>query len=151
MSLIFPYTPEKTVRPIWPLGGRTERPRPIIIVSLIGPTGTVVDDAQLDTGADDTVFPEHAATKIGIDLSNAPTGTAAGVGKVGATLRYAEVKLRISDGIEFREWPARVGFTSAPLHRPLLGFAGFLQLFTATFYGESEQVELTVNNLYPGT
>lgn len=58
--------------------------------------------------------------------------------------------LRISDGHEHREWPARVGFTSAPLHRPLLGFAGFLQFFTATFDGVRELVELTVNSSYPG-
>ncbi len=38
--------------------------------------------------------------------------------------RFAEVMLRISDGRENRDWPARVGFTAAPLHRPLLGFAG---------------------------
>ena len=35
--------------------------------------------------------------------------------------------------------------------RPLIGFAGFLQFFTATFHGDREQVELTVNALYPGT
>jgi hypothetical protein len=65
-------------------------------------------------------------------------------------LRYAEVVLRISDGQEHREWPARVGFTSAPLHRPLLGFAGFPQFFTASFHGDRELAELTVNAAYPG-
>jgi hypothetical protein len=33
----------------------------------------------------------------------------------------------------------------------LLGFAGFLQYFTATFFGDLEEVELTVNAAYPGT
>jgi hypothetical protein len=32
-----------------------------------------------------------------------------------------------------------------------LGFAGFLQYFTATLHGDREQVELAVNALYPGT
>ena len=33
---------------------------------------------------------------------------------------------------------------------PTLGFAGFLQFFTATFYGDLEEVERAVNRLYPG-
>ena len=32
----------------------------------------------------------------------------------------------------------------------LLGFAGCLQFFDALFHGEREEVELTVNGLYPG-
>jgi hypothetical protein len=31
------------------------------------------------------------------------------------------------------------------------GFAGFFQFFTATFDGDREHVELTVNALYPET
>ena len=44
-----------------------------------------------------------------------------------------------------------VGFTSAPLRRALLGFAGFLPFYSAHFHGDREEVELTVNTLYPGT
>src|SRR5262249_19241984 len=144
MSLRFPYTPFPTKKPLWPLGGRSERPRPVLLVTVIGPTGTQVELALLDTGADDTVFPEDVAALIGVDLTNAPTGEAAGVGQAAAPLRYAEVTLRITDGREQRQWQARVGFTPAPLKRPLLGFAGFLQFFTATFHGDREEVELAV-------
>jgi hypothetical protein len=151
MSLIFPYTTFPTQNPIWTLHGKLGRPRAVIFVAVVGPKGTSVEKALLDTGADDTVFPDLVATDIGIDLSQAPTGGAAGVGSISAVvLRYAEVVLRISDGKEHREWPARVGFTSAPLHRPLLGFAGFLQFFTATFHGDREVAELTVNASFPG-
>jgi hypothetical protein len=59
--------------------------------------------------------------------------------------------LRISDGKEHREWLGRVGFTSTPMQRPLLGFAGFLQFFTATFHGDREYLELSVNSSYQGT
>jgi predicted aspartyl protease len=151
MSLIFPYTEFPTPKPVWSLQGRAGRPRPLILVAIIGPTATVVERCLLDTGADDTVFPEAMATHLGIDLSGCPTSSASGVGQVGATLRHVEVRLRITDGQETREWPARVAFTSAPLRWPLLGFAGFLQFFTATFHGDHEQVELTVNGSYPGT
>jgi hypothetical protein len=68
-----------------------------------------------------------------------------------APVRYAQVSLRVTDGRERREWAAWAGFTPAKLLSPLLGFAGFLQFFTATFHGDREQVELTVNSLYPGT
>jgi hypothetical protein len=60
------------------------------------------------------------------------------------------VTLRISDGIEFREWTATVGFVQTRLRHSLLGFAGFLQYFTATFHGDREEVELVVNSLYHG-
>ena len=43
------------------------------------------------------------------------------------------------------------GLPPVKLQRPLLGFAGFLQFFTATFHGDREEVELTVNSLYAGT
>ena len=108
----------------------------------------------LDTGADDTVFPEQLASRLGIDLvhSRGRNRSRALAGQL-ITVRYASVRLRIADQQEQREWPALVAF--APLgHQdvlPMLGFAGFLQYFTATFYGDREEVELTVNSLYPGT
>lgn len=68
-----------------------------------------------------------------------------------ATIRYAQVILRVTDGKEQREWPAWVGFTPAKVQSPLLGFAGFLQFFTATSRGDREEVELTVNSLYRGS
>src|SRR5262249_14021211 len=97
MSLRYPYFSVPTGRPITPLDGRMERPRPIISVSLTGPKGTVPQDALLDSGADDTVFPESVAASIGIDLTNAPVGTGGGVGKGLLVLRYAKVSLRLAD------------------------------------------------------
>jgi hypothetical protein len=151
MSLFFRYRVKPVNQPVLTLGGRWYRPRPLIPVSIIGASNTRVADGLLDTGADDTVFPEYLAVPLGIDLSNAPSGymRAANLGRI--PVRYAQVHLRITDGVEQREWPAWVGFTPAPLNQPLLGFAGFLHLFTATFHGDREQVELTVNSLYPGT
>lgn len=151
MTMLFPYTLFKPPQPVVSLGGRQQRPRPIISVAVIGPSDTEVESALLDTGADDTVFPEDVAMDIGIDLTNAPVGHASGVATGTASLRYAEVTLRITDGVEQCEWRAWVGFTTLPLKRPLLGFAGFLQFFTATFHGDREVVDLTTNSLYPGT
>jgi predicted aspartyl protease len=151
VSLSFSYRPHPLARPAISLGGRPNRPRPVILLSLIGPLGTHVDDALLDTGADETVFPDSVAVTLGIDLTNAPTATGAGFGMQPAAIRYAEVTVRIADNNEQREWKAWVGFTSAPLRQPLLGYAGFLQFFDATFFGLREEVELTVNPAYTGS
>jgi hypothetical protein len=151
MSLVFPYRSGRSPLPVIPLGGRTTRPRPLIDVTLIGPSGSKVVTALLDTGADDTVFSDQVALALGLDLTNAPTHTVSGVGGPSYTIAYAQLTLRITDGSEFREWSALVGFTSAHLTHSLLGFAGFLQFFTACFHGDRELVELTVNPAYPGT
>ena len=151
MSMVFSYRPIPVQQPLWSLRGRTERPRPLFPVTVVGPKGSVLRLCLLDTGSDDTVFHEKELATLGIDLTNAPTNTATGVGNVPLALRYAEVRLRIAGNGERREWTARIGFTAAPLHQPLLGFAGFLEYFTATFHGDREEVELTVNSLYAGT
>jgi hypothetical protein len=151
MSLRFRYELVRMGRPLVPLRGRSVRPRPLIPVTISGPAASSLERAVLDTGADDTVFPERLAVALGLDLGNAPTGRAAAVRMGTVPLRYAEVSLSVDDGQEQREWTAWVGFTSAPLRHPLLGFAGFLQFFDALFLGAQEVVELTANSLYTGT
>lgn len=151
MSLRFPYHLVPSTRFVVPLGGRSVRPRPIVAVTVTGPSGSRLREALLDTGADDTLFPASVAAHIGIDLSAAPVGFGTGVGAAVVSIRYAEVALRIASPNECREWTAMVGFTSAKLRQPILGFAGFLQYFTATFRGDREEFELATNSLYAGT
>src|SRR5947207_179241 len=100
MTMRFRYLLEPTRSPVITLGGRSERPRPIVTISLVGPTSTVARAAVLDTGADDTVFPEWIATAIGLDLSQAPAGESRGVGGSTIPVRYADVILRLTDGQE---------------------------------------------------
>jgi Aspartyl protease len=120
-------------------------------ISLTGPARTIPFAALLDTGADETVFPASDAARVGLDLSGADVGEFQGVGGSMVRVQYAAVVLRMSDGREFREWPARVAFARTPMRLPLLGIAGCLQYFTATFHGDLEEVELVVNGTYPGT
>jgi hypothetical protein len=151
MSLLFRYRIVPVPRSVVTLGGRWSRPRPFLPIAVIGPSNTSAVDGFLDTGADETVFSERLAARIGLDLSNAPVGQATTATRTSAPVRYAQVNLRLTDGKEQREWPAWVEFTPAKLQSPLLGFAGFLQFFTATFRGDREEIELTTNSLYPGT
>jgi hypothetical protein len=150
MTMRFLYSPLPVRQAVVSLGGRWVRPRPLLLITVVGPLGVYVRRGLLDTAADDSVFPEYAAAKIGIDLTNVPVGEASGVGAAPVVVRYAAVELRLTDGREFRTWPAWVGFTAAHLKQPLLGFAGFLQFFGAHFRGDREEVELEVNALYPG-
>jgi len=151
MSLRFPYLQVARGGPIVSLGGKVHRPRPVIGVTILGPAGAVPYDGLLDTGSDDVLFPEAVAAFIGIDLTNAPQGTMSAFGHRSIPVRYAEATLRIADNQERREWRAWVGFAPVVRRYALLGFAGFLQYFTATFHGDREEVELTVNGQYPGT
>lgn len=150
MSLFFRYKIEPMPHAVLSLGGRWSRPRPMITVAVIGPNCTRPIEGLLNTGADDTIFPDSFAALIGVDLTGAPRGHATTASLALVPIRYAHVTLRLTDGKERREWPAWVGFSPA-ISRPLFGFAGFLQFFTATFQGDHEQVELAINLLYPGT
>ena len=150
MSLIFRYAQAKFQKPALSIGGRFVRPRPLIDLDIIGPKNTRDVVGLLDTGSDDTIFPEYIARRIGIDLAHAPSGLVSGLGKSQVAVRYAQVQMRIVVATETREWPAIIGFAPHAMPYALLGFAGFLQFFTATFHGDLEQVELAVNRLYPG-
>ena len=133
MTMNFRYPTFRRSHPIISLGGRYSRPRPVISVTLIGPSHSAPLDALLDTGADETVFPDYVAASLGIDLTNAPVGEAQGVGGRPLPLRYANLTLRIADKNERREWPAVVAFAPLQGRLPMLGFAGFLQFFTACY------------------
>jgi hypothetical protein len=150
MSLLFPYVQLQVRRPVVPLRGRLTRPRALVWLTVTAPNGIYYERCLLDTGADDTVFPNSAAVRLGIDLSNAPLGEATGVASTAVTIRYAQVMMRLTDGREFCEWPAWVGFTAAPMRQALLGFAGCLQFFDADFRGAREEVELVPDFLFPG-
>jgi hypothetical protein len=150
MSMRFRYKHIRTGRLIPSLGGRTVRPRPLIDILLIGPADNRVRPALLDTGADDTIFSDSLAGLLGVDLSNAQAGSASMAGAGAVLLRYADVMLRLTDGREWCEWQATVGFTPTRLVHPILGFAGCLQFFLAAFEGDREEVELTANSLYRG-
>ncbi|HEV3143662.1 MAG TPA: hypothetical protein VGZ47_07255 [Gemmataceae bacterium] len=149
MTMTFRYTKYPVVHPIWPLHGRSDRPQPVVTITALGPKAARAFPALVDPGADDTVFANQTAQIIGIDLTTAPSGSSFG-SSIGVPVRYAEITLRLTDGIEQREWPARVAFAQVPLRRAVLGFAGVLQFFYSLFDGEREELELTINANYPG-
>src|SRR5438105_316283 len=83
---------------------RPVRPRPGIGVTLIGHTASRLRNALLAAGAEDTLVPEQLACLIGVDLSDAPVLIGSGIGMGQVPVRYAQIRLRITDGREQREW-----------------------------------------------
>jgi hypothetical protein len=150
MTMRFAYKQGHSASPVVVLQGRMGRPRPLINLTLISATATRVVTALLDPGADDTVFERREAVRLGIDLASAPTRTLAGVTGPAVVVAYVQITIRVTDGVEFREWLGWVGFTTAQLTHPTLGFAGFLQYFDANFKGHAEEAELTINPSYSG-
>jgi hypothetical protein len=136
MGFRFPFISVPTARPVVSLGGRHDRPRALIPLVVANAANLVWRRFRgvLDTGADDTVFHQDTSRLLGIDLSYAPAGQAEGTTGATVPVRYAEVllQLRSVDG-DIVEWRATVAFALKKSSNPILGFAGFLQFFDATF------------------
>ena len=126
--------------------------RPEILVTVIGPLGMAQYRALIDTGADNTILPSSIANDLGITLTQGtgPHLTAFGGQKL--SVRFGDVLLEIEDEREKLRWPARVQFFDFPSAKEealVMGHAGFLDYFTATFDGELCQLTLVANNELP--
>jgi hypothetical protein len=152
--LQFPYQDEPLNRappPSLPATA-TVRWRPLIPVTVVGPTGTrrLFPRAVLDPGADDTVFPLAVSGLVGVAL-RPDSGHGLRWRGQGYPLRFGDVTLELSDGTQLWRWSAVVGFSPAPLRYPILGICGCLEFFDARFLGQKHVMELETNPLYPGT
>jgi hypothetical protein len=147
-----PYVRIPAPKPIFSLGGINHRFRPIVDVGICGPGNSCLFlKATLDSGADDTLIPVAVASRLGIDLSNAPKHKAKAVGGGTVLYRFAKVELRLTtDGNELFVWSAIVGFTNSRKKAGLLGQTGMLQYFDVTFFGERREVSVTPNSSFRG-
>ncbi len=126
--------------------------KPVIPLTIIGPTGQVTCPMLLDCGADDVVFPAGLAARIGVDLSSALPGQAQGLGgsqPVG--LLYAPVILLLSDRIETCRWRTVVAFTRTSLRLALFGIAGGLEFFRTTLDVGANEIIILPNPSLPAT
>jgi hypothetical protein len=141
--LIFPFRPYRLKVPAPSLGGGMLRYKPVISLTVIGPSGQVAHPTLVDSGADDIVFPIQVAGRIGVDLSAAVAGQAQGLGgsqPVG--LLYSPVILLLSDGTQTCRWRAITAFTGTKLHFAILGIAGGLEHFRTTLDVQSREIIL---------
>lgn len=123
--------------------------RPEIVIDVIGSRRTETIQALVDTGSDETVFPMSLARAIGVQLERDATGQASAVGGHAIELVPGSVTLEITQADVTYRWDAVVQFLDVDQPEDevaLLGFAGFLEFFKATFDGDSRELQLTAGS-----
>ncbi|MBM4069459.1 MAG: hypothetical protein FJ271_10995 [Planctomycetes bacterium] len=148
----FPYQHEPLAGPPPPsLSPQLVRWRPLIPVTIIvNSSQRFFPRALLDPGADDTVFPLSLAVSMGVALRGSSTHSLRWRGQ-SHPLRFGDVELELCDGQAAWRWSAIIGFSSAPIRYPILGYCGCLRHFDARFRGEDRIIELETTPSYPGT
>jgi hypothetical protein len=106
--------------------------------------------ALLDTGSHDTLFPLDAAMLAGAALLPRTPHIVRWRG-LACPLRFGYANLQLEAAGSVLRWNTMVGFTSGMPHYPILGIVGFLEYFDALFHGADRIIELTPNNLFPGS
>lgn len=151
--LQFPYLDEPLSGPPPPSlpSGAAVRYRPLVPVTVVGPTGQrQFSRAVVDSGGDDTVFPIDVLRLIGA-TPRPDTGHRIRWRGSLHPLRFADVELVLADDASRWLWPAVIAFSPAPLPYPILGNAGCLEFFDVGLRGADLVVELDTNWKYPGS
>jgi hypothetical protein len=124
--------------------------RPIITVTIRGPTDSLRFEALLDTGSIPTVFRQELAETIGVMLRGKEDAGIRWRGKRYG-VEYQTVTLQLTQGGVTWTWDTLVGFSSAEIGIALLGQKGCLEFLDAKFFGARQVVELETNSSFPGT
>ncbi len=143
----FPYRPFEVI----PTPAQPGVPiiyRPLIPVRVIGSTGDLTLLGLLDTGADETLLPGFIVPHIGVHIDPESRAQFRGVGGQLVTVSYGRADLEVRTRQRSYRWSATLAFLEAST-MPILGHAGFLQYFTATFNGPRRRVTLTANDTLP--
>jgi hypothetical protein len=151
--LRYPYQPvplSGSVPPSLP-STATVRWRPFAPVTITGPAGVPrhFHRALVDPGADDTVFPFELVDRLGV-LLRPDTGHRLRWRGQAYPLRYGDAELELSDNETSCRWTTVICFSNAPIPYRILGYAGCLEFFNATFRGADRTVELEPNLSFPG-
>lgn len=136
---------------VQPIPGQSEDRvfRPVIPIQVRGLTGSASILGMLDTGADITLLPAELLPLIGTKFDLDQSVQISGVGGEPLTVQFAKVELSLNYRAELYRWTAQVGFLEGRTVA-LLGHAGFLDFFSATFNGDRKRVTLRVNKRFPG-
>lgn len=126
--------------------------RPEIPVTVIGPSGLASYIGLVDTGSDNTIFPKSVADYLGIAtiIKSGPQAIVFGGQRIQMFEGRATLKIE-SDGESLR-WNVPISFFdfAAPdAEVVILGHAGFLDFFTATFDGNRCELQLVANEDFP--
>ena len=144
--------PRVTIPPVLvPVGSPQIRYRPVIparVSDLPGGGGSILIGAALaDPGSDFTILRGSFSVVLGLgsfmhQMNHRWQGRNYG-------LRFAAVQLEVGDARGRLRWPAKVGFTEAPIpYSCLLGVSGFFEFFDVRFCGERQELEIEPNGLF---
>lgn len=126
--------------------------RPEIPIEIAGASGTMVLSALVDTGADNTILPLSVAVSLQIPVHEAQGTQAKVFGGQQVRLFSGEVDFQLRQGDELLCWSAGVqffDFADPNEETAVLGHAGFLDYFTATFDGLDAILTLVPNTDLP--
>lgn len=126
--------------------------RPEIPITIAGPAGSATYIALVDTGADNTIFPLSVAEYLGISVDPDAGPAASGFGGYELQLLTGSALLSLESGSESLQWNTSIcffDFDSSDSEVVVLGHAGFLEYFTATFDGKLAMLNLVANNELP--
>ena len=120
--------------------------RPVAMIRIGGSTGSTYLRALIDTCADHTLVPYSVAEDVGAELYHDEHDAAKGVGGHEISIIPGRVELELLSDGEAYQWTAVIGFakfTTPEDECSILGHAGCLEFFLATFDGVEQVVELT--------
>ncbi len=128
--------------------------RPEVSVRFIGPSGEKVILALVDPGSDDSIFPLSIGSLIGVNLDPTKKWRVEGIAGQQVELVPGKVDLELQGSGQIFRWSITMGFIA--FDKPenevaVLGHAGFLNFFSATFDGLNHSLELVPNSNFPGT
>lgn len=126
--------------------------RPIAHVGIAGSNGSVYLRALIDTGADHTLVPYSVADQVGAKLFDDESNSVEGISGHEVIVVPGEIELELIDDVETVKWTTVIGFAqfAAPEDEcSVLGHAGCLEYFLATFDGVNRSVELTLRGELP--
>lgn len=126
--------------------------RPEIPVTIIGRRDASPIIGLVDTGSDNTILPMSVAEKLGVPVRATAGPPAQVFGGNHVQLFAGEVAFELRSADEFIHWKADVYFHDFPpgeVETAILGHAGFLDYFTATFDGLEGILTLLPNEELP--
>lgn len=126
--------------------------RPEIPITIVGPNGSVALIGLVDTGADFTIVPKSISDALGIDVTPAEGPESRVFGGHQIDLLAGEATIILESEGDSLTWAGPISFfrfADSEEETVILGHAGFLDYFVATFDAESAVLELTPNNNFP--
>lgn len=126
--------------------------RPEIPITVTGANASFAYTGLVDTGSDQTILPTSIARDLGIDLLPSTGPSASAFGGQQVQLYSGTALLRIEAEGEAVAWSESVSFfdfSSGEDETVILGHAGFLDYFTATFDGKLGELTLVPNDELP--